>query len=81
VSSTITAATVTALTTAAAPVLAGMSLLAIVTLLGMVIAREVASTRGKPHSKALGRALDVAIVPLLLAFLLIMTASLIEVLR
>jgi hypothetical protein len=79
--STVTTTTVTTVTTATVAVIAGLSLLAIVTLLGMLISKEVVSTSDGQRLKALSRALNVAIVPLLLGFGLIAVVKILEVLR
>jgi hypothetical protein len=67
--STVTAATVTTIATASAAVQDALSFLAIVMLLGMLVVKEIISEN--PRFQALNRALNVALVPLMLAFLLI----------
>ena len=79
--STVTTTTVTAVMTASIAVIAGLSLLAIVTLLSMLISKEVVSTSDRPHLQAVSRALNVAIIPLLLGFVLIAAVQVIGVLR
>jgi hypothetical protein len=79
--STVTTTTVTTVTTVPAAVLGGLSLLAIVMLLGMLISKEVVSVSEESRLKSLSRALNVAIIPLLLAFLFIAVMRVIEVLR
>jgi thiosulfate reductase cytochrome b subunit len=79
--STITTATVTTLTTAGPAVVAGLSLLAILVLLALLIPKEVVSVSDRPGMRALSRALDVAIAPLLLAFVFIAVIKVMEVLR
>lgn len=79
--STVTTTTVTTVTTATVAVLAALSLLAIVTLLSLLISKEVVSVSDRPRLKALSHALNVAIVPLLMGFLLIAVVKVAEVLR
>jgi hypothetical protein len=79
--STVTTTTVTTVTTATIAVLGGLSLLAIVMLFGMLISKEVVSSSERPRLKAFSYALNVAIVPLLLAFLLVVAVKVAEVLR
>jgi len=68
-------------TTATAAVIGGLSLLAIVTLLGMLISKEVVSVGEQPRLKALSHTLNVVIIPLLLGFILIAAIKVVEVLR
>jgi len=68
-------------TTATAAVIGGLSLLAIVTLLGMLISKEVVGVGEQPRMKALSYALNVVIIPLLLGFILIAAIKVVEVLR
>jgi hypothetical protein len=79
--STVTTTTVTTVTTASVAVIAGLSLLAVVTLLGVLISKEVVSISQESRFRTLGRALNVAIVPLLLAFLLIAVVQVFNVLH
>ncbi|MGD8794442.1 MAG: hypothetical protein PVF47_17965 [Anaerolineae bacterium] len=79
--STVTTTTVTTVTTATAGIVAGLSLLAVVMLLGMLISKELVSAGEKPRFEALGKALNVAIVPLLMGFLLIVAVKVFEILR
>jgi len=79
--STVTTTTVTTVTTATIAVLGGLSLLAILMLLGMLISKELVSVSDRPRLKAFGYALNVAIVPLLLAFVLVVVVKVAEVLR
>jgi hypothetical protein len=79
--STVTTATVTTVTTATIAVLGSLSLLAIVMLLGMMISKELVSVSDRPRLKAFGSTLNVAIVPLLLAFVLVVVVKVAEVLR
>jgi len=68
-------------TTATVAVIAGLSLLAIILLLGLLISKEVVSAGETPRLQALSRALNVAIIPLLLGFVLIAAVKVIEVLH
>jgi hypothetical protein len=79
--STITTATVTTLTNAGPAVAGGLSLLAILALLALLIPKEVVSVSDRPEMQAVNRALNVAIAPLLLAFLFIAVIRVMEVLR
>lgn len=79
--STVTTTTVTTITTVTAAVLGGLSFLAVVMLLGMLISKEIVSVGENPRLQALSKALNVAIVPLLLGFLLIAAMKVLEVLR
>ena len=79
--STVTTTTVTTVTTATVAVIAGLSLLAVLTLLGVLISKEVVSSAEESRFRTLSRALNVAIVPLLLGFLLIAVVQVLQVLR
>ncbi|MGC9335909.1 MAG: hypothetical protein ACP5JJ_17320 [Anaerolineae bacterium] len=79
--STVTTTTVTTVTTVTAAVLGGLSFLAVVMLLGMLISKEVVSAGEDSRLQALNKALNVAIIPLLMGFLLIAAMKVIEVLR
>jgi len=50
-------------------------------LLGMLISKEVAGTSEEPRWQALGKALNIAVIPLLLGFLLIAVVKIIELLH
>ena len=69
------------MTTATIGVIAELSLVAIVMLLGLLIAKEVVSGSDRPLPKAFGQALNVAVVPLLMGFVLIAAVRVFEVLR
>ena len=79
--STVTTTTVTTVTTATLAISAGLSFLAIATLLAVLISKEIVSTSDRPTLQAFARALNVAIVPLLMGFVLIAAIKIIEVLR
>jgi hypothetical protein len=79
--STVTTTTVTTVTTATVAVIAGLSLLAIVTLFGLLISKEVVSVNNKERWQSFSRVLNIAIIPLLLAFVLIVVMEVLQVLR
>lgn len=79
--STVTTTTVTAVTTATVAIVAGLSLLAIVLLLAMLVSKEIVSASDRPRLQLLSKALNVAIVPLLLGFLFIAAVNIIQVLQ
>jgi hypothetical protein len=78
--STVTTTTFTIVSSATVAVAAGLSLLAILALLGVLIPKEIVSVSDHPRLQALSRVLNVAIVPLLLGFLLIAVIKILEVL-
>jgi hypothetical protein len=79
--STVTTTTVTTVTTVTAAVFGGLSLLAVVLLLGMFISKEVVGSSEGSRWQALSKALNLAIIPLLLGFLLIAAVKIIETLH
>ena len=79
--STVTTTTVTTVTTVTAAVLGGLSLLTVVMLLGMFISKEVVSSSEDSRWQAFSKALNLAIIPLLLGFLLIAVVKFIEVMQ
>jgi len=79
--STVTTTTVTTVTTATVAVIAELSLVLIVMLLGMLIAKEVVSGSDRRLPRAFGQALNVAVVPLLMGFVLIAAVRVLEVLH
>ena len=76
VSSTSTTSTVVSLSFAAS-----LALVSIVTLFVLLIQKELVTASEAPRLKALGRTLDVAVVPLLMAFAMIAVHSIWQVLR
>ena len=58
-----------------------MSLLTVVMLLGMFISKEVVSASEDSRWQAFSKALNLAIIPLLLGFLLIAAVKVIEILH
>lgn len=79
--STVTTTTVTTVTTATVTVLAGLAFFALLTLLGVMISKEIVSLGHAIRFRSLSFALNVAAVPLLIAFLLIAVIQLFQVLR
>ena len=77
----ISTVTTTTVTTVTAAVFGGLSLLAIVLLLGMFISKEVVNASEESRWRSLSKGLNLAIIPLLLGFLLIAVVKIIEVLR
>lgn len=63
---------------AAAAALGG---LAVVTLLALLLTKELARDSRSPRLRALHKMLNVAIVPLVLAFLIVVAAQILQVLR
>ena len=56
-------------------------MLAVLMLLGMLISKEVVGASEEPRWQALGKALNIAVIPLLLGFLLIAVVKVIELLH
>jgi hypothetical protein len=78
--STVTTTTVTTVTTATVAVLAGLALFAVLTLLGVLISKEIVSVGQGARLHAMSRALNVAAVPLLIAFLFIAAVRILQAL-
>lgn len=76
--STVTTSTVTTVTTAIA---GSVTLIGILILFGLLIQKEVTAASNETRLKKLGKALNIAIIPLLIAFLLIVIFRVGEVLR
>lgn len=77
--STVTTSTVSTVTTAA---LAGsVALVGIFVFFALLIQKEVATTATSSRMKKLSQALNVAIIPMLIAFVVIAATALIGVLR
>lgn len=79
--STVTTSTVTTVTTATLAMGAGLSLFAILTLLSVLIPKEIVSASDHPGLQGLNRALNVAVIPLMLGFVFIAAVKVFEVLR
>lgn len=77
--STVTTATI--VTISASGLTAPLALIAILVLLALLVQREVASAGSDPGSVAHGRALTVAIGPLLLGFAFIAAVDLAQLFR
>jgi hypothetical protein len=77
--STVTTSTVAAVTTVA---LAGsLALIVILTLLALLVQKELSTGVKGRFATALGRALNIGIVPLLVAFVLIVAAKVAQALK
>lgn len=76
--STVTTSTVTTVTTAIA---GSVALVGIIILFGLLVQKEVTTASNENRLKRLGKALNIAIIPLLIAFLLIVISRVSEVLR
>ncbi|MGB6837530.1 MAG: hypothetical protein WBF66_07495 [Dehalococcoidia bacterium] len=57
-----------------------LGLIAVLTLISFLVARELASVTDAPRLQRFGRGLNVAIIPLLMAFTAIVAAKVAEVL-
>ena len=87
--STITSSTVTTVTTSVTSVTsvttvtfaASLALATILTLFALLVQKEVAMSTDVPRLKALGRALDIALVPMLMAFGMIAVVRVAQTLR
>ncbi len=77
--STVTTSTVSTITSAAG-VAASLGLIAVLALVGMLVVREMTAGHERPRMQALARALNVAIVPLLIAFAVIVAARVVQAL-
>lgn len=73
--------TVTPSTLAAMGTAAGLGVLAVVTLLGILVTKELVRDNNSPRLKTLHDILNVAIVPLVLAFLIVVTVHMIRALQ
>jgi len=79
--STVTTTTVSTITSTTVVFAASLGLIGIITLLSLLIQKEMVTSLTGPRAKALGRVLNIAIVPLLMAFFLIVVVRVGEVLR
>ena len=77
--STVTTSTVTTVTTAA--IAGSVALIGILILFGLLVQKEVTTASNENRLKKLGKALNIAIIPLLIAFILIVIFRVSEVLR
>jgi len=77
--STVTTSTVSTITTTA---LAGsVALIGILVLLALLIQKELASAAAGTHFKTLTRVLNIGILPLLIAFGMVVFSRVVEILR
>ena len=84
--STVTTTTVSTITSAVTSVTtvtfaASLALASILTLFALLVQKEVAMSTETPRLKALGRALDIALIPLLMAFGMIAVVRIAQMLR
>jgi hypothetical protein len=77
--STVTTTTVSTVTTAVG-IAASLGLMAVLTLIAFLVAKELADVDGRPRLRVLGRVLNVGIIPLLLVSGAIAAAKVVEVL-
>ncbi|MBK9944782.1 MAG: hypothetical protein IPP13_24570 [Kouleothrix sp.] len=75
---TVTTTTTTVMTTTAA---ASLALIAILTLIAMLIQKEIISGLSGPRAQQLSRALNIAILPLILVFVVTVAFKVADVLR
>lgn len=75
---TVTTTTTTVMTTAAA---ASLALISILTLIALLIQKEIIGGLGSTRARRLSRALNIAIVPLALVFVVTMAFKVADVLR
>lgn len=73
--------TVTPSTLAAMGTAAGLGILAVFTLLGILVTKELARDQDSPRVRALHDILNVAIVPLILAFVIVVVVQIIRALH
>jgi hypothetical protein len=79
--STIVSSTSTTSTIAMLGFATSLALVSIITLFVLLVQKELVTAADSPRFKALGRTLDVAVVPLLMAFAMIAINSVVQVLR
>ena len=77
--STVTTSTVSTITTAA--IASSVALIGILVLLLLLIQKEMASAASGTRMKTLTRALNIGIVPLLMAYVLVVAVKVVEILR
>jgi hypothetical protein len=77
--STVTTATVSTVTTAA--IAGSVALIGIIVLFGLLLQKEVTTASPGDRMKKLGKSLNIAIIPLLIAFILIVISKVTEVLN
>ena len=77
--STVTTSTVSTVTTAA--IAGSVALIGILVLLALLVQKELASAAVGTRFRSLGKALNIGIVPLLIAFALIVSVRVADILR
>lgn len=77
--STVTTSTVTTVTTVA--IAGSLALIGILVLLVLLIQKEIVTSTSDNRLRKLGNALNISIVPLLIAFVLVVAARISDVLR
>lgn len=77
--STVTTSTVITVTTAA--VASSLALIAVMTIFTLLVQKEVATTARERWARALDRALNVGVIPLVLAFLILVALRIAEVFK
>lgn len=75
---TVTTTTTTVVTTAAA---ASLALIALLTLIALLIQKEIIGSLSGPRARRISRALNIAIVPLVLVFVVTVAFKIADVLR
>lgn len=77
--STVTTSTVITVTTVA--VASSLALIAVMTMFTLLVQKEVATTARERWARALDRALNVGVIPLVLAFLILVALRIAEVFK
>lgn len=77
--STVTTSTITTVTTVA--IAGSVALIGIVVLFGLLVQKEVTTTSKSGRLSRFGKALNIAIIPLLIAFILIVVFKVAEILK
>jgi hypothetical protein len=77
--STVTTSTVTTVTTVA--IAGSVALIGICTLLALLVQKELATATESRFARALSRALNIGIVPLLVSFVLVVAVKVAEALK
>ena len=79
--STVTTTTVTTITSSTTGLAASLMLLAVLALLFFLIQKEILSAAKSSRALAMGRVLNIAIVPLVLSFVFIVVVKVASVLK
>mgnify|MGYP001274096496 FL=1 len=77
--STVTTATISTVTTVT--IAGSLALVSVLTLLGLLLQKELTTASDSRLARALGRALTIGIIPLLMAFLMIAAFRIYHVLK